>query len=120
MVSVGKISSNQNAYPYYLATYFYQNGNPGACGSYKSDSDAVVALNGGTYWNSDYSQGNPDCGRWVTIVNESNGKTVVAQVNDACPTCTGNGESLDLSVAAFQAIADLSQGQVNIKWKFNN
>ncbi|GHJ87462.1 hypothetical protein NliqN6_3864 [Naganishia liquefaciens] len=101
------------------ATYFYQNGNPGACGWYKSDSDAVVALNGGTYWNSNYGQGNPDCGRWVTIVNESNGKTVVAQVTDACPTCTGNGESLDLSVGAFQAIADLSQGQVNIKWKFN-
>jgi expansin (peptidoglycan-binding protein) len=100
------------------ATYFYQNGNAGACGWYKSDSDLVVAVNGITQW-TDYSQASPDCGRYVTIVNESNGKTVTAQVTDVCPSCTGNGQSIDLSVGAFQAIADMSQGQVDIKWKFD-
>lgn len=71
-----------------------------------------------SYW-TDYSKASPDCGRWVTIVNENNGKTVSAMVADVCPTCTGNGESIDLSVGAFESIADLSEGQVSIKWKFN-
>jgi expansin (peptidoglycan-binding protein) len=105
-----------------LATYYEQNGNAGACGEYNSDSAMIIAINGASsdsYW-TDYSQKSPYCGRWVTIENTDNGKTVVAKVADVCPTCTGNGESIDLSVGAFQAIGTLDQGLLPIRWHFNN
>ncbi|KAG1735268.1 uncharacterized protein EDB91DRAFT_1037187, partial [Suillus paluster] len=49
----------------------------------------------------------PLCGKQVQITNLSNGKTVTVTVADDCPTCA-NSESIDLSVAAFEAISDLS------------
>jgi expansin (peptidoglycan-binding protein) len=50
------------------------------------------------------------CGQTVTITNTNTGATVVATVADACPSCQGNPNSLDLSVGAFQALGDLSLG----------
>jgi rare lipoprotein A (peptidoglycan hydrolase) len=57
----------------------------------------------------------PLCGKQVQITNTSNGKTVTVTVADDCPTCE-NANSIDLSVAAFEAIADLSTGEVPISW----
>merc|ERR1712093_762127 len=70
------------------ATFFYQNGNPGACGNYNKDSAKVVALDYRMYSNGDH------CGKTV------NGKSVVATVADMCPSCASSG-SLDLSTGAF-------------------
>ena len=100
-----------------FATFFYQGGNPGACGNYHSDSDKIVAIDTSGWWQNTGSP-SPYCGQWVTITNNNNGKTVVAQIQDACPTCV-NGNSLDLSVGAFTAIADESEGSVPITWSFN-
>jgi rare lipoprotein A (peptidoglycan hydrolase) len=61
----------------------------------------------------------PLCGKQVVITNTQNGKTVTVTVADDCPTCSG-GNSIDLSVAAFKAIADESQGVVPISWVFGN
>jgi len=99
------------------ATYFYQNGNAGACGTVHSENDKVVAIDSNGYWGSDFSQGSSYCGRWVNIKNTNNGKTVTAMVADVCPTCN-NGNSLDLSVGAFTAIASESDGMVPIEWSF--
>ncbi|KIL65333.1 hypothetical protein M378DRAFT_10942 [Amanita muscaria Koide BX008] len=92
------------------ATYFYQKGNPGACGTVHSDDDLIAAIDSTRY-------GSALCGKQVKITNPSNGKSVVVKVADNCPTCR-NADSIDLSVAAFKNIADTSQGIVGINWVF--
>ncbi|EPQ25911.1 uncharacterized protein PFL1_06584 [Pseudozyma flocculosa PF-1] len=87
------------------ATYFYQGGNPGACGNYHSDDDRIVAVN-----SAQYNQGL--CGKSIWI--NHNGNTVEAKVADECPTCAWG--DLDLSVGAFKALANMDQGQVPISW----
>jgi rare lipoprotein A (peptidoglycan hydrolase) len=57
------------------------------------------------------------CGKSVRITNTDNGKTVTALVADMCPTCV-NGNSIDLSRAAFRSIADEATGIVPISWTF--
>jgi hypothetical protein len=98
-----------------FATFFYQNGNAGACGNYNSDSTPLVAID--QAWWSNFGQVSPHCGQWVEITNTQNGKSVKAQVQDVCPTCA-NGNSLDLSTGAFNQIADESEGSVPISWSF--
>jgi len=57
------------------------------------------------------------CGKHVLIIDIANGKSVTATVADECPTCT-NANSIDMSVAAFEALADKSVGQISIKWEY--
>jgi rare lipoprotein A (peptidoglycan hydrolase) len=57
----------------------------------------------------------PLCGDQVQITNLNNGKTVTVTVADDCPTCE-NANSIDLSVAAFEALDDLSVGEFPISW----
>ena len=61
----------------------------------------------------------PLCGKQVIITNTQNGKTVTVTVADDCPTCQ-NDNSIDLSVAAFDAIANESEGVVPISWVFGS
>lgn len=56
----------------------------------------------------------PDC--YAKAEVEYNGKKIVVQIVDECPTCNSN--SLDLSPSAFSALADQSIGELNIKWQF--
>lgn len=98
-----------------FATYFYQNGNAGACGTVHSDSDFICAMDQTRYGNS--GNASPLCGQQVQITNENNGNTVTVTIADDCPTCA-NENSIDLSVAAFQALDNLSVGDLPIKWKF--
>ncbi|CDZ97161.1 RlpA-like double-psi beta-barrel domain [Phaffia rhodozyma] len=99
------------------ATYFYQEGNAGACGNYNSDDSHVVALPYALYGNdggspSDY------CGKTITITRKSNGAQTTATVADLCPTCTTT-YSIDLSVGAFTSIASEEEGQVDVTYSFN-
>ncbi|WWC68624.1 uncharacterized protein I206_102555 [Kwoniella pini CBS 10737] len=97
------------------ATYFYQGGNAGACGTVHSDYDKIIAIDTNGWW-QDTSSASPYCGKYITLTNTNNGKSVTAMVADACPSCVSDN-SLDLSVGAFEAIADsLSDGQVPITW----
>ncbi|WVW80146.1 hypothetical protein I302_102121 [Kwoniella bestiolae CBS 10118] len=97
-----------------FATFFYQGGNAGACGTVHSDSDKVIAIDSNGYW-SDFSQPSQYCGKYITITNTNNGKTVTAMVADVCPTCVSDN-SLDLSVGAFTEIASEDDGSVPITW----
>ncbi|GAA5972319.1 hypothetical protein JCM3765_007912 [Sporobolomyces pararoseus] len=97
------------------ATFFYQEGGYGACGKIHEDSGFGVALALARYGTS--SNNNPDCGKTVLIKNNANGKTVEAQVWDACPGCA-NYNSLDLSVAAFDAIGEQATGVLDISWQW--
>lgn len=98
-----------------FATYFYQGGNAGACGTVHSDSDYVIAIDAAGWWSNYESSGSSYCGKSITLTNTNNGKSVTAVVADVCPTCDTNN-SLDLSVGAFQAIASESDGLVPITW----
>lgn len=100
------------------ATFFYQGGNAGACGQVHSDWDMIVAIDHEKWGSASFGSGSDTCGRWLTVTNTQNGKSVVAMVADVCPTCA-NGNSLDLSQGAFNAIASESQGQVPISWHWN-
>jgi len=62
------------------------------------------------------SNGNPFCGKTVTIA--LNGKTTTAEVVDKCEGC--EGRSIDLSNGAFEDLADMDLGRVhNVVWWFN-
>jgi len=80
-----------------------------------SDSDFICAMDQDLYGNA--GNASPLCGKQVVITNTQNGKTVTVTVADDCPTCNSSG-SIDLSVAAFDAIADPSQGIVPITWHY--
>lgn len=88
-------------------TWFTQDGNAGACGTVHSDSDFIVALDSDTY--GDTSAQSPYCGKMIRISWQ--GKSVDALVADACPTCY-NAASVDLSQAAFEALASLDVGEL--------
>ncbi|PWN53165.1 barwin-like endoglucanase, partial [Violaceomyces palustris] len=94
-----------------FATFFYQGGNAGACGTVHQDSDYVVALQSSMY------AGGSRCGKKVKITRNDTGKSITATCADECPTCT-NTQSLDLSVAAFTALASESVGMFSITWEF--
>ncbi|KAG1878029.1 plant expansin [Suillus subalutaceus] len=98
-----------------FATYFYQNGVAGACGTVHSDSDFICAIDQTRYGNSGNTS--PLCGQQVTITNTDNGNTVTVTIADDCPTCA-NENSIDLSVAAFEALDSLSVGDIPITWSF--
>ncbi|KAF5358001.1 hypothetical protein D9756_001519 [Leucocoprinus leucothites] len=98
-----------------FATFYNQNGNAGACGQYHSDNDLIAAMDVDRYGNT--SRKSSLCGKRVRIINTKNGKSVTVTVADACPTCD-NGNSIDLSVAAFKRIATLDEGEVPIKWQY--
>jgi len=98
-----------------FATFFYQGGVAGACGTVHKDSDFVAAMDYRRYGN--LSVKSALCGKQVKITNPANGKSVTVTVADACPTCK-NSNSIDLSVAAFKQIATEEQGMVGINWSF--
>lgn len=100
-----------------VATFFYQNGNKGACGQVHSDNDFICAMDQARYGTS--GNASPLCGNTVVITNTDNGKSVTVTVADDCPTCN-NANSIDLSVAAFNTIADPSQGEVPISWTISS
>ncbi|KAJ7097872.1 RlpA-like double-psi beta-barrel-protein domain-containing protein-containing protein [Mycena belliarum] len=92
-------------------TFFYQNGVAGACGAVHKDTQFVVALQTQTY------AGGNNCNRKIRVINTSNGKSVDGVVADECPTCN-NAQSVDMSVAMFEKLADLGVGLLHIKWQF--
>ncbi|KAL2073738.1 hypothetical protein VTL71DRAFT_11064 [Oculimacula yallundae] len=92
---------------------FYEAG-LGACGETHDGSTAkVIALPVGLM--GAQSNGNPYCGKTVTIKKGS--KTTTATVVDKCIGCKGN--SIDLSNAAFLELADFDVGRTTAEWWFN-
>ncbi|KAI0306461.1 RlpA-like double-psi beta-barrel-protein domain-containing protein-containing protein, partial [Multifurca ochricompacta] len=96
-------------------TFFFQGGVAGACGKVHSDNDFIAAIDEKRYGFS--GAVSSLCGKRVKITNTENGKTVIVTIADDCPTCK-NANSIDLSVAAFKAIAPLSAGIAPISWSF--
>ncbi|KAG0326841.1 hypothetical protein BGZ99_008943 [Dissophora globulifera] len=82
----------------------------GSCGTEFNTNDLIVAMN------AIQMQGTAQCGKSVRI--KSGGKTVTARVTDTCPAEFCKPGSLDLSQAAFEQLAPLSQGVISIEWEF--
>jgi len=100
-----RIRRSTLSHPALSVTWFTQNGVAGACGTVHSDSDFVAALDSRTYGNT--GSQSSYCGKTIRLSWQ--GKSVDVVVADACPTCS-NPSSVDLSVAAFQALAPLDTG----------
>jgi hypothetical protein len=94
----------------------HYDGGLGACGwNVNTASDMQIALPYALMGTQ--SNGNPYCGRSLTIVGTS-GNKVQATVGDKCMGCTGN--SIDLTNALFSAVAPNGDGRVSgITWYFN-
>ncbi|KAG9300489.1 hypothetical protein G9A89_010116 [Geosiphon pyriformis] len=90
----------------------YYNTGLGACGLVSQDSDYIAALNHPQWGNPPNPNQNPICGKLATVTGPKG--TVTVKVLDLCPECLWG--SLDLSPAAFNQIADQSQGRVHITW----
>jgi len=52
-------------------------------------------------------------GKYLRVTNRANGKSVIVQVNDSGPY--GEGRIIDLNKKAFQKIANLEAGVINVK-----
>ncbi|MEW1635385.1 RlpA-like double-psi beta-barrel domain-containing protein [Streptomyces sp. NPDC093801] len=91
------------------ADFFSGNGVDGACGRAFNDRDLVAALDPTMFGNSA-----SHCGKKVIVTYK--GKSIVATVLDASPTAEKHG--LDLTRAAFEALAPLDQGRINVTWRF--
>ncbi|KAG0140903.1 hypothetical protein CROQUDRAFT_664576 [Cronartium quercuum f. sp. fusiforme G11] len=92
------------------ATFFYQGGAAGACGTVHLDSDYVVAIQSSLYDNGKY------CGKKIRVTRTSTGQSVTCVGADECPSCS-SASSLDLSVAAFNALGKPDEGLFDIKWE---
>ncbi|KAK5654919.1 hypothetical protein OQA88_6675 [Cercophora sp. LCS_1] len=90
----------------------------GACGTLHQDSEFVVGLSPSLF-DPQTPNGNPNnnplCYKRLRI--SYNGKTVDASVVDRCPGCPNQGD-LDLSPAAFSALANLGDGVLNASWEW--
>ncbi len=51
----------------------------------------------------------------VRVINPANGKSIVVRINDRGPYI--DGRCLDLSLAAFRAIAALDLGAINVRYE---
>ncbi|KAH9855167.1 RlpA-like double-psi beta-barrel-protein domain-containing protein-containing protein [Lenzites betulinus] len=87
----------------------FDNAGLGSCGVVAQDSDHVVALSAAQY------SGGAACGRQIVVTHS--GKSVTARVYDQCVFCSSSGD-IDLSPSAFEALASLDQGIIDVTWDF--
>ncbi|KIY47007.1 hypothetical protein FISHEDRAFT_59907 [Fistulina hepatica ATCC 64428] len=94
----------------------------GACGWTNSGTDYIAAISSSFFDDFDGyddadSNDNPICGKLATVTYGSAMTTVT--IVDSCPTCD-TGYDLDMSLAAFSALADSSVGEIDITWTLSD
>jgi hypothetical protein len=100
---------------------FFQTG-LGACGIDNDDSQFIVAISIELFndipgYDGENPNNNPACNRLIKITYQGNSITV--KVVDACQAC--GRTSLDLSFAAFMALAPLALGRLfGATWEWVN
>jgi len=94
----------------------YYHAGLGACGWRNTGTERVVAMSR-LFFNKYNVDANPNnnllCGHWISVTYQ--GKTVEARIVDMCGRCAHN--DIDLSQAAFKALAPLSVGMMQGSWK---
>ena len=101
------VVSSSFTHPDFSVTWYTQDGNYGACGEKHSDNDLIAALDYRAY--GDLGAKSKYCGQKIRVSWQ--GKSVDVTVEDACPSCF-NSASVDLSQAAFKALASLDVGEL--------
>ncbi|GAA5992937.1 hypothetical protein JCM10908_000756 [Rhodotorula pacifica] len=96
------------------ATFYFQKGNPGACGKVNPDSALICALQ-----TELYSAGK-NCGKKIQITRTSGkGGQIEVTVADQCPSCEGKSY-VDLSSGAYEKLGTQDEGMFDISWSFVN
>jgi len=110
-------SSGQTSTTPYSGDITHWDGGLGACGwSVDTSTDMQIAMPVGMMGSQ--SNGNPFCGKSLTIKNPNTGATAQATVGDKCMGCTG--ASIDLTDALFAAIGGGCDGRCSgFEWWFN-
>ncbi|VEU24338.1 DEKNAAC105571 [Brettanomyces naardenensis] len=87
------------------------------CGTSSTNEDFVCAIAKSLYDTAANSESiSTYCGKYINA--NYNGKSVRVKVVDSCQSCTDN--DLDFSPSAFQQLADLSIGVLQIDWSWDN
>ncbi|CAG8542309.1 28449_t:CDS:1 [Dentiscutata erythropus] len=88
----------------------------GACGTKNTNSDLVCAISKERFGESpgDNPNKNQNCGRQIKVTRDS--KSVIVTVVDICTEC--QRDDLSLTPAAFNQLADPSEGRVKCTWEF--
>ncbi|OAV94594.1 hypothetical protein PTTG_03809 [Puccinia triticina 1-1 BBBD Race 1] len=92
------------------ATFYSQDGNPGACGATHQDTDYIVAIQSQIY------DGGKFCGKTIVVTRKSTGQSINCIAADECPGCPTD-HSLDLSEGAFKALGNPDEGLFDISWQ---
>ncbi|KAJ7270734.1 RlpA-like double-psi beta-barrel-protein domain-containing protein-containing protein [Mycena haematopus] len=98
----------------------------GACGDVYDDSSFTAAVSMIMFdaWPgaSAEQNRNPICGPFchvpMTATVTHGGKSIQVQIVDRCVGCAEG--DIDLTPAAFAALADMSLGRTSVTWQFNN
>ncbi|KAK0211113.1 hypothetical protein DFS33DRAFT_1379083 [Desarmillaria ectypa] len=100
-----------------FAYYGFQNSTMTACGIYSNDTDFTIGLTSGyVNWGK-----RDNCFKNVTVsLTDDPSTSVKVMVADACTDCGDSANNVYLSVAAFQALAKLEVGRLNVTWDFVN
>ncbi|KAG2735317.1 hypothetical protein G9P44_001531 [Scheffersomyces stipitis] len=89
----------------------------GACGITNVDTDFIVAVSKDLF-DENLTDGNPNhnplCGKKIRAFYQ--GKSVDVAITDRCVGCKYN--DLDFSPAAFETIADIALGRIDITWEW--
>ncbi|MBP2479472.1 rare lipoprotein A (peptidoglycan hydrolase) [Crossiella equi] len=94
---------------------WYNDAGYGSCGTQTNAATEILVAAPAAYWTTANPNNDPLC-QGVFIAATHNGRTVRAQVRDKCPS--RGPDKIDLSLPAFQRLADPGIGIINITWKF--
>ncbi len=88
---------------------FYGYGGGGNC-SFPKPGFLTAALNKSQY------DASGACGACLEVTNPNNGKSVLVRIDDQCPECKPG--DVDLEEAAFEQIANKTEGRIAITWNY--
>lgn len=95
---------------------YYNDAGYGACGTQiNAATDWLVAVPA-AYWTTPNPNNDPVCALSVQVTY--NGTTITVPVKDKCPSC--DPSHIDLSLPAFQSLADPGLGVIDVTWEFVN
>ncbi|RKP10147.1 RlpA-like double-psi beta-barrel-protein domain-containing protein-containing protein [Thamnocephalis sphaerospora] len=94
-------------------TFYNMEGGYTACGEQHTDDEFYAAISP-EWFKASNPNADPMCKK-CALVKGPKGKVKV-HINDKCPPCARN--SIDLTPAAFNKIADKEAGRVQISWSF--
>ncbi len=94
---------------------WYEVGNDN-CGTSSTNEDLVCAISQSLYNSNANSESVSDyCGKTITVTYQ--GKSVTVKVVDSCESCSE--EDLDFSPTAFEKLASLDTGEIEIQWSWD-